>query len=196
MKALSDCLRLILYFVAELAETQSPIYPRMPTKLEFNIAATQSFWKIMRNLLKPDFQVTVINVVVRTDNERKIETEVISSTCDDDHNAMNRCTVDVQGFDADFGEYGVEIEVADRSFSEIEYDATIKVVGKIRVVKPRDGQEIHWEERRALMDMFKDLDGNDWTRRDRWEDGDPCLNSWYGVWCRESREGAFTVIGV
>ena len=36
-------------------------------------------------------------------------------------------------------------------------------------------------ETEALEEFYTKTEGDGWTNRDNWLEGDPCLNQWYGV---------------
>ena len=39
------------------------------------------------------------------------------------------------------------------------------------------------EERSALLDLYTSTDGPMWFNNEGWGKGDPCSDSWYGVFC-------------
>ena len=42
-------------------------------------------------------------------------------------------------------------------------------------------------ERQALVELFDATGGTDWKNRSGWLTGDPCADSWYGIFCNSAR---------
>ncbi|MCL7413678.1 MAG: hypothetical protein M8353_08700 [ANME-2 cluster archaeon] len=45
------------------------------------------------------------------------------------------------------------------------------------------GIEVPPEERAALVALYNAAGGSGWTSSTNWNNGDPCLNNWYGIVC-------------
>ena len=92
--------------------------------------------------------------------------------------------------DLPHGEYKIRliINVLDRSSLRDEF---IGFPGTIQITKP-EGNGVPDDERIALMSLYSDLRGASWRRNDNWGTGDPCIDGWFGIWCRKVDDGSFT----
>lgn len=48
-------------------------------------------------------------------------------------------------------------------------------------------------ERQALVSFYGATNGTNWIDNGNWLEGDPCIDSWYGVFCNAEREHVLVI---
>ena len=176
------------FFAASLSPIQPSISPRIPAVISFELVPKSVFkLRYIR-----DLQLTITELSLYDDSGKQVTRPLKETTVCRKISKKHLCDVRFpKGINVPTGKYEIEVKVFIADYSSMRKTVKTRVSGVLSVERP-EGVGVRPDERVALIKLYDDLNGDKWTNNYNWGYGDPCLDGWFGVWCRKIN-GRFAV---